>query len=63
MDKKLDVIISYLKNNSSGVKAPMLDTQFLNLFPMNNETELYDVEEKIKTEEYNDKFVGCGNLF
>lgn len=63
MDKKLDVIISYLKNNSSGVKAPMLDTQFLNLFPMNNESELYDVEEKIKIEEYNDKFVSSGNLF
>jgi len=63
MDKKLDVIISYLKNNSSGVKAPMLDTQFLNLFPMNNESELYDVEEKIKIEEYNDKFVSSGHLF
>jgi len=61
MDKKLDIIISHLKNNSSGVKAPLLDTQFLNLFPMNNETELYDVEERIKTEEYNEKFVSCGN--
>jgi len=61
MDKKLDVIISHLKNNSSGVNAPMLDTHFLNLFPMKNESELYDVEEKIKTEEYNAKFVSCRN--
>lgn len=64
MDKKLDIIISLLKNNSSAVnKVPLIDAQFLKLFPMKNESELYDVEEKIKTEEYKDKFVSCRNQF
>jgi len=31
MDKKLDVIVSHHRNNSSGVKAPILDPQFLKL--------------------------------
>jgi len=42
------LLFHILKNNSSGVNAPMLDTHFLNLFPMKNESELYDVEQKLR---------------
>jgi len=49
MDRKLDIIIDYIKSNpSANVKLPTLDSNFLALFPLNDLESLIHFNESLK---------------
>lgn len=54
MDRKLDIIIDYIKSNpSANVKPPTLDSNFLGLFPLNDLESLINFNESLKNDDEN----------
>jgi len=64
IDKKLDVILDLLKHHPSSNYSPMLDTTFLNKFPLNDVETLQQLDDIFKKDqEYMTKLVIKQNTY
>jgi len=51
IDKKLDIILALLKNQTNSAPLTAVDARFLNCFPLKELEALKNVEEKLKTDD------------
>jgi len=63
IDKKLDIILALLKNQTNSAPLTAVDTHFLNSFPLKELEALKNVEEKLKSDdEFKSKLVKKLNM-